>query len=723
MTASIARESLASIPSPVRNSSSTPARAYWSVVAVALMYIVLHALVITASGFMPFRYGLARTVVNALLWFVVTPVVMAAAMRAGGRSPWRQLLIAGITAFTLAASLGLVQLRLSRMLNHMSTLPLMTGVFYFLDINLAAVGLVSALMYLRQQQLARVRRERSLLTLDARLSDARCRFLAFQLQPHFLFNALNLVAALTEESAQAAAQMLRNLRTLLDATARQSSQPWVSLRDELAVLEAYLAIVTARHAEVLAVTLNVSQAALDACIPPLALQPLLENAVRHALAASDVACFVRLDAGVRDGRLHIVITNSLLDSAAPRSGFGIGMRNTRERLARLYQETFTLALDTASECATLSLELPFRTIGSLRANDTETTDAGDARAPATVGAAMAHAFSGLRPGVTAAYLGIGIVGFWLTAWLFWSYQMYYFRHTLGDYTISAIDGGTADFYSALVWIGLTPVVLALGRMLPVQGSAWPIRALAHAGFAVGFSVLHLWILIRFGAVMETSVLAMSLLNQLLLNCLVYALLVTTMHLRAAFEWLRERQTAERRLEAELAQAQWDALSAEAQPALIAAALETVASEMEMDPVRAEESVLTLADALRLLLRSTDQSDVDINGALDALRAVLTLRAVAYGTSPLLVPPRAGAPGLRVSPTQLIAVSRDVISSSLAREVVLDVVRDPDGGLSLVGAARPGGGSFALRVNAADASNVIALADVSSTSHSREIVRA
>lgn len=664
----------------------------WPMLALALIYIVLHALVMTASGAMGFQYGLARTTVNALLWFVVTPLVMSAAMRAGGATLWRQGLVIGLTAFTLGASLGLVQLRLSRLLNHLWTLPLMTGVFYFLDINLAAVGLVTALLYLRQQQRVQVARERWLLTLDARLSDARCRFLAFQLHPHFLFNALNMVAALTEESASQAAQMLRNLRTLLDASARQSSQPWVSLRDELEVLDAYLAIVTARHAEVLDVHRRVSAEALEACIPPLALQPLMENAIRHALAASDVSCFVRLDAEVREGRLHVVITNSRAEHAVPLAGLGIGMRNTRERLARLYHDAFALALDMSHGRATLSLEVPFRDVRSLRDPDAASADPADTQPVTTLGAEVLRRFSTARPPLIAA----SIVAFWLTAWLFWSYQMFYFRHTLGDYSMSAIDGGTADFYSALVWIGLTPFVLVIGRILPVQGPGWPIRAVAHGGFAVGASVLHLWVLITFGAVMETSVLAGSLLNQLLLNCLVYALLVTTMHLRAAFEWLRERHTAARRLEAELAQAQWDALSAEAQPVLIAAALQAVAVEMEADPVRAEESVLTLADALRMLLRSTDQADVDLGGAMDALRAVLSLQALAYGVAPALVMRAGAAVGLRVSPTKLIAVSREMVASPLARELVIDSEVEDDGTVSLVGTALPAGGAFRLK---------------------------
>ena len=134
-------------------------------------------------------------------------------------------------------------------------------------------------------RLALAEHARRHLALEARLLEVRHDLLTLQLQPHFLFNALNSVVELVREAPAEAARVLRNLRTLFLATTRRSSHAAVSLAEELEVVDAYIGVARARHADTLVLTREIEDAALDGSVPPLSLQPLVENAIQFALAS------------------------------------------------------------------------------------------------------------------------------------------------------------------------------------------------------------------------------------------------------------------------------------------------------------------------------------------------------------------------------------------------------------------------------------------------------
>jgi two-component system sensor histidine kinase AlgZ len=165
--------------------------------------------------------------------------------------------------------------------------------------------------------------------------DAELRALRLQVNPHFLFNSLNAISALVSaQSNREANRMLACVADFLRATLAHDGRHEHSLADELALLDAYLAIEKARLGERLRLTMKAGPDLLDSVVPYLMLQPLVENAIRHGIAP--LAAPGRLDILVEraGGRLLIGVQN---DGQQPaREGSGIGLANVRERLRHLY---------------------------------------------------------------------------------------------------------------------------------------------------------------------------------------------------------------------------------------------------------------------------------------------------------------------------------------------------------------------------------------------------
>jgi LytS/YehU family sensor histidine kinase len=187
-----------------------------------------------------------------------------------------------------------------------------------------------------------------------------------QLHPHFLFNTLNTVSVLAEENPPAAGRVLLRLSELLRTVLRHESSHEVSLQEEVVVLESYLEIQRVRFEERLVVDLAIAPGAGRALVPWLVLQPLVENALRYAVeprAAGGrvIVSAERLEAG---DRLRLVVEDDgpgLAASDAVRDGGGVGLANTRARLARLYgdRHDFRIESGDGGGCRVV-IELPFR---------------------------------------------------------------------------------------------------------------------------------------------------------------------------------------------------------------------------------------------------------------------------------------------------------------------------------------------------------------------------
>ena len=184
------------------------------------------------------------------------------------------------------------------------------------------------------------------LELEKHLAEARLQALLRQLKPHFLFNTLNGIASLMHSDVQAADRMLVRLAELLRLTMSHPGQPLTRLQDEITFIEKYLEIERIRFRDRLSVTIDVDPAALEAQVPSLILQPLVENAIRHGV--EPYARPGRIELVVRREPGTIVLTVRDNGAGEPAGGFsreGIGLGNTRARLRELYgeQHRFELA--------------------------------------------------------------------------------------------------------------------------------------------------------------------------------------------------------------------------------------------------------------------------------------------------------------------------------------------------------------------------------------------
>ena len=210
-------------------------------------------------------------------------------------------------------------------------------------------------------------RERDASELKAQLAQARLEALKVQLHPHFLFNTLHTISGLVRGGdRQPAVNMIAGLSELLRRALESGDEQEVPLREELKFVELYLDIQLVRFSDRLTVRTDIAPEALDALVPNLLLQPLVENAIRHGVAPCESPGMISINA-YRSGRmLHVEVSD---DGPGLESGWrieeseGIGLANTVERLKRLYgsEHRFELRNVVGVGCGvTASVVIPFR---------------------------------------------------------------------------------------------------------------------------------------------------------------------------------------------------------------------------------------------------------------------------------------------------------------------------------------------------------------------------
>jgi LytS/YehU family sensor histidine kinase len=182
------------------------------------------------------------------------------------------------------------------------------------------------------------------LELQRQLSAAHLRALQMQLEPHFLFNTLNAITTLVELGRQKeATEMLSHLNAILKSTLKRTTPEKVPLSQELEIVENYLAIEQVRFADRLRIEIKAEPGALDCLVPCFLLQPIVENAIRHGIANCENEGLVEASARLDGRTLHLRVRDSgpgLSDRS--QNGYGIGLRNTRERLAHFYRDEYAM---------------------------------------------------------------------------------------------------------------------------------------------------------------------------------------------------------------------------------------------------------------------------------------------------------------------------------------------------------------------------------------------
>ena len=201
--------------------------------------------------------------------------------------------------------------------------------------------------------------------LQSELAKAQLSFLRGQLQPHFLFNAFNAIATLVRQRRnEVAVEMIAQLSALLRLTMEDTSLAEVPLERELEFVLHYLAVERIRFGDKLVVVVEAPPEVQAALVPKLLLQPLAGNAVKHAISRRTTPGTVRISARRRDGRLLIEVADDGPGAAPgppPAIRTGVGLANTRARLAAAYRDDFRMELRPRPEGGMLAhLDLPWR---------------------------------------------------------------------------------------------------------------------------------------------------------------------------------------------------------------------------------------------------------------------------------------------------------------------------------------------------------------------------
>jgi LytS/YehU family sensor histidine kinase len=206
-------------------------------------------------------------------------------------------------------------------------------------LELLLYGFTFGLIGIIQAQVRAQRDALQALELQRQLSAAQLKALQMQLEPHFLFNTLNAITTLVELGRQSeAAQMLGHLNVLLKRTLEQSTPQKIPLSQELEIVEHYLAIEQVRFADRLRIHIKVDPGALHSLVPCFLLQPIVENAIRHGIAQCEGEGTVTASARREGDRLHITVCDTGPGRSNASSGSGIGLKNTRERLALFFPQ-------------------------------------------------------------------------------------------------------------------------------------------------------------------------------------------------------------------------------------------------------------------------------------------------------------------------------------------------------------------------------------------------
>jgi two-component system LytT family sensor kinase len=222
---------------------------------------------------------------------------------------------------------------------------------------------------IKQWQQSSMERER-LLRAESEVREARLLALRYQLNPHFLFNSLNAVSTLVlDGNAPAATRMLAQIGELLRTSLDSEVTAEVTLSQELAFTEGYLAIEQTRLGKRLKIDMAVPLETRDALVPSMVLQPLIENAVRYGVAPLIEGGWIAIKSALDANRLRIVVGNSGRhgEGEQKKNGNGIGLGNTAERLKTLYGTDFVFSLGwpEAGGCEVV-LELPLRRVRKLQ---------------------------------------------------------------------------------------------------------------------------------------------------------------------------------------------------------------------------------------------------------------------------------------------------------------------------------------------------------------------
>ncbi|MGZ8850933.1 MAG: sensor histidine kinase [Thermoanaerobaculia bacterium] len=330
-------------------------------------------------GFRPFSPAgpIALAYVESWIWAAFTPFIFWLSSRfslEGSRwvSRLPMLIVIGlavsVVVFFLLAFARVEIFEVSTRRGVSTFTPLRDiGRFRFVNQLLLYLSILAAgyaREYFRRDQL----RQSESALLHAQLAEARLDALRMQINPHFLFNTLHAIAALVERDPAGVRRMIARLSDLLRYTVESHGADEVPLREELSFLQRYIEIMEIRFQGRLRVVTSMPEETLEALVPNLILQPIVENALEHGV--NRAAGEGRIEIGARRDADDLVLTVRDNGPGIEAGRTGVGLTNTRERLLQLYGDAARLSLESAGGQGTLAtIVLPFHTAHDLRATE------------------------------------------------------------------------------------------------------------------------------------------------------------------------------------------------------------------------------------------------------------------------------------------------------------------------------------------------------------------
>jgi two-component system, LytTR family, sensor kinase len=330
------------------------------------LFLFSYQYVISAYSEQPFVWwtALLQVFANAYVWAAFTPAILWLAARVPiRRAAWLPAVAFHLVAGGAFACLGILGRWLVALQVHpdrTNELGQFFARYFHFDVEWywILVGIGHALVYYRRYHDRALRASQ----LETQLATAQLQALRMQLQPHFLFNTLHVISELVHEDPDAADRMIARLGDLLRLSVDAVGTQEVTLRQELEFLEAYLEIEKTRFGDRMTVDMAIDPATLEAKVPNLVLQPLVENAIKHGLARSAAPGRIEVSAARSSDELQLTVRdNGGGMSGARTEQRGVGLSNTSARLRRMYgaAQHFDVRNDTAGGVVA-TVVIPYR---------------------------------------------------------------------------------------------------------------------------------------------------------------------------------------------------------------------------------------------------------------------------------------------------------------------------------------------------------------------------
>lgn len=328
----------------------------WAVYGV---YMAIASYVISERLGRPISWHLA--IVNdfsyAALWVLITPLVLWLARRyrfERGRALFSffvHLVASVLLSFMQKGVHWSIVAAYNAAVHHQpfSWDPLYRNLLSFYDYGLQLYWIILAVNYAAEYYERYRQKELMASQLQSQLAQAQLQALKMQLHPHFLFNTLHTIAGLIRnDEKQKAVKMISGLSDLLRTTLDGTALHEVPLRQEIDTIRRYLEIQQVRFSDCLHAHINIDPATLEALVPNLVLQPLVENAVIHGITPEAPAegCTITISSSRQNGTLQLEVRNNGPGLASTKTD-GIGLSNTRARLEQLYGEKHSLEVKDA----------------------------------------------------------------------------------------------------------------------------------------------------------------------------------------------------------------------------------------------------------------------------------------------------------------------------------------------------------------------------------------